>query len=100
MEIGRGEPKVSARYLMAVLKRFGYQKTRQTGSHLRLTTSENGEHHITIPQHDALQIIAFFVWVRYKKGQPFSLAPAKDVLHSKGKCYKSNAQFFLVAPFF
>ena len=30
----------------------GYEVTRQTGSHLRLTTEVNGEHHITIPNHD------------------------------------------------
>lgn len=34
------------------LNALGYQITRQTGSHLRLTTQENGEHHITIPRHD------------------------------------------------
>ena len=27
------------------LQRFGYQVTRQTGSHVRLTTQQNGEHH-------------------------------------------------------
>jgi len=27
---------------------FGYHITRQTGSHLRLTTTERGEHHVTI----------------------------------------------------
>jgi predicted RNA binding protein YcfA (HicA-like mRNA interferase family) len=30
--------------------------TRQTGSHMRLTTSRNGEHHVTIPRHSALRI--------------------------------------------
>ncbi|MFZ1639935.1 MAG: type II toxin-antitoxin system HicA family toxin [Candidatus Contendobacter sp.] len=35
---------------------LGYQVTRQTGSHLRLTTQENGEHHITIPRHDPLKL--------------------------------------------
>jgi hypothetical protein len=30
--------------------------TRQTGSHLRLTTSERGEHHVTVPHHDALRL--------------------------------------------
>jgi hypothetical protein len=30
--------------------------TRQTGSHLRLTTQERGEHHITIPNHDPLRV--------------------------------------------
>jgi predicted RNA binding protein YcfA (HicA-like mRNA interferase family) len=35
---------------------YGYQVTRQTGSHLRLTTTRNGEHHITIPNHDSLRV--------------------------------------------
>ncbi len=30
--------------------------TRQTGSHLRLTTSRNGEHHVTIPGHSTLRV--------------------------------------------
>ena len=38
------------------LKLFGYNVTRQTGSHLRLTTTEKGEHHITIPKHSPLRI--------------------------------------------
>jgi len=35
---------------------FGYAVTRQTGSHIRLTSQQGGEHHVTIPQHDALRI--------------------------------------------
>jgi len=35
---------------------FGYTVTRQTGSHVRLTTQENGEHHITVPLHDSLKL--------------------------------------------
>jgi predicted RNA binding protein YcfA (HicA-like mRNA interferase family) len=38
------------------LEKYGYQITRQTGSHIRLTTILNGEHHITIPAHDPLKI--------------------------------------------
>ncbi|MGD7036930.1 type II toxin-antitoxin system HicA family toxin [Methylotuvimicrobium buryatense] len=34
---------------------LGYQITRQTGSHMRLTTLEKGEHHITIPAHNPLR---------------------------------------------
>jgi predicted RNA binding protein YcfA (HicA-like mRNA interferase family) len=30
--------------------------TRQTGSHLRLTTAEGGQHHVTIPAHDPLKV--------------------------------------------
>ncbi len=39
------------------LGRLGYEQTRQTGSHLRLTrSSAEGDHHITIPRHKALRV--------------------------------------------
>ena len=38
------------------LRKLGYSLTRQTGSHLRLTTYEHGEHHLTIPLHSPLRI--------------------------------------------
>lgn len=47
---------VSGDDLARRLARLGYQTTRQTGSHLRLTTDRNGRHHITIPRHAALRI--------------------------------------------
>ncbi|OGQ47486.1 MAG: hypothetical protein A3I05_02305 [Deltaproteobacteria bacterium RIFCSPLOWO2_02_FULL_44_10] len=42
--------------LIKGLKKFGYTITRKTGSHIRLSTSINGEHHITVPAHDFLRI--------------------------------------------
>ena len=42
--------------LARALRVFGYQMTRQTGSHMRLTTNEHGEHHVTIPAHAALRV--------------------------------------------
>jgi predicted RNA binding protein YcfA (HicA-like mRNA interferase family) len=42
--------------LAKALKVFGYQITRQTGSHLRLTTMSRGEHHITIPRSGSLRV--------------------------------------------
>lgn len=43
--------------LASLLARYGYRVTRQTGSHLRLTSSLKGaEHHVTIPQHKALKV--------------------------------------------
>lgn len=42
--------------LVRRLARLGYRVTRQTGSHLRLTSTEHGEHHITVPNHDPLRI--------------------------------------------
>jgi predicted RNA binding protein YcfA (HicA-like mRNA interferase family) len=47
---------VSGRELARAAGVLGYQATRQTGSHIRLTTQRNGEHHITIPAHDALKV--------------------------------------------
>lgn len=37
-------------------KHFGYEVTRQTGSHLRLTTTQRGEHHVTIPVGGPLRV--------------------------------------------
>ena len=47
---------LSSDVLIQLLARFGYISTRQTGSHIRLTTQENGQHHITIPSHNPLKI--------------------------------------------
>jgi predicted RNA binding protein YcfA (HicA-like mRNA interferase family) len=38
------------------LKVLGYEISHQTGSHIRLTTQSNGEHHITVPAHNPLKI--------------------------------------------
>ena len=35
---------------------LGYTVTRQTGSHLRLTTQKQGQHHITIPNHRPIKV--------------------------------------------
>ena len=43
--------------LASLLRRHGYEITRQTGSHLRLTSTTKGiEHHITIPRHKKLKV--------------------------------------------
>lgn len=42
--------------LAKALRRLGYAITRQSGSHLRLTTQERGQHHVTIPNHDPLKV--------------------------------------------
>jgi predicted RNA binding protein YcfA (HicA-like mRNA interferase family) len=42
--------------LAKALRRLGYETTRQTGSHLRLTTSQGGQHHVTIPNHTPLKV--------------------------------------------
>ena len=47
---------ISGEELAKLLKKYGYNITRQTGSHIRITTAEKGEHHITIPAHEYLKI--------------------------------------------
>jgi len=47
---------VSGASLAQALGRLGYQITRQTGSHLRLTTTRPSEHHLTIPNHDPIRV--------------------------------------------
>jgi predicted RNA binding protein YcfA (HicA-like mRNA interferase family) len=47
---------VSGQYLARRLKLCGYDVTRQVGSHMRLTTREHGEHHVTIPAHEELRV--------------------------------------------
>jgi predicted RNA binding protein YcfA (HicA-like mRNA interferase family) len=42
--------------LAKLLRKFGYQISRQKGSHIRLTTEQPSEYHITIPNHDPLKI--------------------------------------------
>ncbi|HLF98252.1 MAG TPA: type II toxin-antitoxin system HicA family toxin [Methylococcaceae bacterium] len=38
------------------LERLGYQVTRRTGSHMRLTFADLPEHHLTIPNHESLRV--------------------------------------------
>jgi predicted RNA binding protein YcfA (HicA-like mRNA interferase family) len=47
---------ISGISLARKLKKLGYSVTRQTGSHIRLTTLQSGEHHLTIPRHNPLKI--------------------------------------------
>jgi predicted RNA binding protein YcfA (HicA-like mRNA interferase family) len=42
--------------LVKALGKFGYVLMRQTGSHYRLTTMNNGEHHVTVPRHSPLRV--------------------------------------------
>lgn len=47
---------VSGEEIAKLLARYGYRVTRQTGSHLRLTTTKQGEHHVTVPLHNPLKV--------------------------------------------
>ncbi len=53
MKIPRG---LGGEELTRLLKKYDYEITRQTGSHIRLTTNLKGEHHITIPKHKPLKV--------------------------------------------
>ncbi len=48
---------ISGRKLAGLLDRYGYEITRETGSHLRLESKvENESHKITIPDHRTIKI--------------------------------------------
>lgn len=48
---------LSGKHLAQLLRRFGYERVRQEGSHIRLTSNLKGlPHHITIPDHAELKI--------------------------------------------
>ncbi len=47
---------LTGKKLAKLLEILDYRIERQTGSHMRLTTNKNGEHHITIPNHSPLKI--------------------------------------------
>jgi predicted RNA binding protein YcfA (HicA-like mRNA interferase family) len=47
---------LSGKDLARALATLGCDITRQTGSHLRLTTLERGEHNVTIPNHNPLHV--------------------------------------------
>jgi predicted RNA binding protein YcfA (HicA-like mRNA interferase family) len=48
---------VGGEELALLLRKYSYQITRQTGSHMRLTSTFKGtEHHITIPRHGSLKV--------------------------------------------
>jgi len=49
---------VSGSVLARKLGFYGYQVTRQTGSHMRMTRNVTGsEQHVTIPRHSALRVV-------------------------------------------
>jgi predicted RNA binding protein YcfA (HicA-like mRNA interferase family) len=42
--------------LVRALRSLGYEAVRQDGSHIRLTSQRDGEHHITVPAHSPLKV--------------------------------------------
>jgi predicted RNA binding protein YcfA (HicA-like mRNA interferase family) len=47
---------LSGRDFARALRLYGYAVTRETGSHMRLTTQQGGGHHVTIPDHASLRV--------------------------------------------
>lgn len=47
---------LDAQALLNSLRALGYSVTRQSGSHLRITTQQGGEHHEVIPNHRPIKI--------------------------------------------
>ncbi len=47
---------VSGSDLLAALRRLGYEAVRKRGSHVRVTTQINGEHHEVIPLHSPIRV--------------------------------------------
>jgi predicted RNA binding protein YcfA (HicA-like mRNA interferase family) len=48
---------LSGQALIRLLRRYGYERTRQVGSHIRLQSTVRGHmHHVTIPDHDSLRV--------------------------------------------
>ena len=42
--------------LQRALQKLGYQATRQRGSHVRVSTNVNGEHHEVVPLHNPIKV--------------------------------------------
>jgi predicted RNA binding protein YcfA (HicA-like mRNA interferase family) len=47
---------VSGAQLIKALRVLGYQQDRQRGSHVRVTTQRDGEHHEAIPNHNPIKV--------------------------------------------
>jgi predicted RNA binding protein YcfA (HicA-like mRNA interferase family) len=45
---------LSGEDLRKALAVLGYEQTRQSGSHIRVTTHLRGEHHVTVPEYKVL----------------------------------------------
>lgn len=47
---------LSGSELAKALRVLGYERVRQDGSHIRLTTRQGGEHHVTVPNHNPIKL--------------------------------------------
>lgn len=64
--------------LIKALRCLGYAVTRQTGSHIRVTTVQNGQHHETIPNHAPIKVVLAYI------NLSIHLVPCKPYLLSFG----------------
>lgn len=46
---------IGAADLIRARRMLGYERVRQDGSHIRLTTTIGGTHHVTVPNHRPLK---------------------------------------------
>ena len=47
---------LSGQDVARALRMLGYERARQDGSHIRLTTQVNGTQHVTVPNHKPLKV--------------------------------------------
>lgn len=47
---------VSGGELVKALRALGYAEDRQRGSHIRVTTQQDGEHHEAVPNHNPIKV--------------------------------------------
>jgi predicted RNA binding protein YcfA (HicA-like mRNA interferase family) len=59
---------LSAKEFIKLLKIYGYEFASQRGSHIKVTTHRNGEHHLAIPNHDPIKIGTLNAIVRQVAG--------------------------------
>jgi predicted RNA binding protein YcfA (HicA-like mRNA interferase family) len=50
---------VSGPDFVKALRALGYERIRQDGSHIRLTTQLDGEFHVTVPNHQTIRVGTF-----------------------------------------
>ena len=46
---------ISGQELVKILTQLGYEKVQQKGSHIKVTTTINGQHHLAIPNHNPIK---------------------------------------------
>lgn len=47
---------LSGSELAKALRALSYERVRQDGSHIRLTTQLGGQHHVTVPNHNPIKV--------------------------------------------